>query len=113
MGIFDEHKYTDLKNFVSKYIHSEEEGTYISCLDMVNRITENGGIPYIAHINTSDFLGTNLYKRSLFGFSGLKILGLTNIDSKERISNRIKNIKKVQKAIFVLYMKGTRMNLIN
>ena len=77
VGIFDEHKFTELKNFVNKYIHSEKEGTYISCLDMVNRITEHGGIPYIAHINTSDFLGTNLYKKSLFSFSGLKILGLT------------------------------------
>ncbi|CCU56913.1 Spaf_1101 family AAA-like ATPase [Bacillus subtilis] len=106
VGIFDEHKYTDLKNFVSKYIHSEEEGTYISCLDMVNRITENGGIPYIAHINTSDFLGTNLYKRSLFGFSGLKILGLTNIDSKERISNRIKKYQESSKGDFCFIHEG-------
>ncbi|MCC9022106.1 Spaf_1101 family AAA-like ATPase [Bacillus nakamurai] len=106
VGIFDEHKFTELKNFVNKYIHSEEEGTYISCLDMVNRITEHGGIPYIAHINTSDFLGTNLYKKSLFGFSGLKILGLTNMDAKERISNIIKKYQENSKDDFCFIYEG-------
>lgn len=90
VAIFNEENYPTVNRFVEKYIHSEEDGTYISCLDMVNRVLEHNGIPYIAHINSNDLLGTDLYKRSLFNDSGLFIVGLTNSDSNKKTFDRIK-----------------------
>lgn len=92
IAIFDDHDYDEVHNFIGKYIHSDKEGTYISCLDMVRRVREQGGIPYIAHVNSSDWLGTNLYKKSLFGSKELNILGLTNIDKKEQIKGKLNNL---------------------
>ncbi|MGP9043966.1 Spaf_1101 family AAA-like ATPase [Cytobacillus kochii] len=98
VAIFNEANYATVSRFVEEYIHSEEDGTYISCLDMVKKVLNHGGIPYIAHINTNDLLGTDLYKRSLFDSSGLFIVGLTNTDSNKKIFDRIEpfsaNVKK-------------------
>jgi hypothetical protein len=76
---------------LSKF-NSEKNGPCISCLDMVQRIVENKGIPYIAHINTSDYLGTSLYKRSLFGSLLLNIVGVTNLNKIDSVKNRINGI---------------------
>ncbi|MBT2681805.1 AAA family ATPase [Bacillus sp. ISL-35] len=89
IGIFNEDDYTNVQQFVDKFIHSEEEGTYISCLDMVKKVRDHSGIPYIAHINSNQMLGTELYKRSLFGADDLFIVGLTNSDSNEKTIKRI------------------------
>ncbi|MEH7159392.1 AAA family ATPase [Neobacillus drentensis] len=98
VAIFNEENYPTVSRFVEKYIHSEEDGTYISCLDMVKKVFDHNGIPYIAHINSNDLLGTDLYKRSLFDASGLFIVGLTNSDSNKKTFDRIEpfssNVKK-------------------
>lgn len=91
VGIFNEENYSMVQQFVDKYIHSEEDGTYISCLDMVNKISNHDGIPYIAHINSNDLLGTELYKRSLFSSEDLFIVGLTNDDSNTKTRKRIES----------------------
>lgn len=114
VAIFDSHKFNVVNEFIDKYIHSKEEGTYISCLDMVKRVSEHNGIPYIAHLNSSEFLGTNLYKRSLFGLDQLNIIGLTNMDRKEWIKDNINSIqgKLVEKFCFLYEGDSHELNEI-
>ncbi|WP_058307347.1 Spaf_1101 family AAA-like ATPase [Gracilibacillus massiliensis] len=93
VSIFDHHKYGEVEEFIKEFIHSEEEGTYISCLDMLKRVVDYNGICYIAHINSSNYLGTKLYKKALFGSNDLNILGLTNLEAK---STQIAKINELQ-----------------
>ncbi|MBT2636578.1 Spaf_1101 family AAA-like ATPase [Bacillus sp. ISL-39] len=78
VGIFKESLYSDLQKFIDQFIYSIKEGTIETGLTIINEITKLGGIGYIAHINSSDFLGTGLYKQNLFSN---KILGSTNLNS--------------------------------
>ncbi|MDO6657345.1 Spaf_1101 family AAA-like ATPase [Anaerobacillus sp. 1_MG-2023] len=111
VSIFDKNNFNEVEEFVGKYIHSKEEGTYISCLDMVKKVSEQNGIPYIAHINTSDFLGTNLYKKSLFGAEELSILGLTNINKKGTIIEKLNEFQGKLANKYCFLYEGDSHNL--
>ncbi|AVR00340.1 hypothetical protein OBCHQ24_15455 [Oceanobacillus iheyensis] len=111
VAIFDDHEFNKVKDFIDKYIHSDKEGTYISCLDMVKRVSEQNGIPYIAHINSSDFLGTNLYQKSLFGLDELFILGLTNISKKDAIIEKVNGIQSKLSEKYCFLYEGDSHNL--
>nr|WP_306009998.1 AAA family ATPase [Bacillus sp. MMSF_3328] len=56
---------------------------------MIKRVSDTNGIAYIAHINSNQLLGTDLYKRSLFGSDMLFVIGLTNSDSNTKTIQRI------------------------
>ncbi|MET3683856.1 ABC-type lipoprotein export system ATPase subunit [Alkalibacillus flavidus] len=111
VAIFDDHDYSKIQDFIKKYIHSETEGTYVSCLDMVKKVSELGGIPYIAHINTSNFRGTNLYKKLLFGSNELSILGLTNVDKKDKIIDKVNGITSKLADNFCFIQEGDSHNI--
>lgn len=82
VGIFAEKVITDVQNFIGRFIYSAEDGTLETSLTIIDEITKLGGIGYVAHINSSYFLGTGLYKQNLFSN---KILGSTNLNSMNQI----------------------------
>lgn len=82
VGIFKENFYEDVQKFINQFIYSVKDGTIETSLTVINEINNLGGIAYIAHINSSDFLGTGLYKQNLFSN---KILGSTNLESMSHI----------------------------
>jgi hypothetical protein len=76
VGVFDKDSITVAQKFVEQYIYSPQDGTLETSLTIINEISKLGGIGYIAHINSSEFLGTGLYKQNLFSNN---IIGSTNL----------------------------------
>jgi len=82
VGIFNDKTSSDVQKFIDQFIYSAKDGTIETSLTIINEITNIGGIGYVAHINSSDFLGTGLYKQNLFSN---KILGSTNLNTMSQI----------------------------
>lgn len=91
VGIFDENKYEQLNRLIDDFIFSKEQGTYETSYNMIEKIIALNGIPYIAHINTSDFIGTGIYKETLYGSDNLNVLGLTNLSRKSFVLETLSN----------------------
>lgn len=89
IGIFNDNKYVDLEEYLRQNIISEEYGTYQTSLTVISDIKKMKGIPYIAHINSSDLYGSEGYKKTLFNGQFL-LLGLSNIEKRENVLERIK-----------------------
>lgn len=134
VGIFDNKKKKEVEQFIKKNIMSPQDGTYYTSIDIIKKIAELGGIPYIAHIDTSnvfkkDFL-TKIYKKTLFNLPELNAIGFNykmgehSNDSRNNIKDRIKRIATKEFAYFIdadshsidtiknrhFYIKGKKCN---
>ncbi len=85
IGIFDQNNFTSIEKFVNEQIHSAKEGTIETSLTIIKEISKLGGVGYLAHITSSDFLGTKLYKQNLFSKEASYILGSTNLENMDKI----------------------------
>ncbi len=101
VGIFDEANYKNVMNFLERFVITEKDGTCDHSLTIIRAIADIGGLPYIAHINSSDYIGTNIYKKSLFSSDILKVLGLTNISVKGKVLNSVRNYVKEKEFCFL------------
>jgi len=100
VGIFDINSKLENKinEWISEYIMSDKEGTYLSSVDVLKQIASWGGIGYIAHIDTSDLFKENYlsgaYKKVLFNLNGFSVIGVKNINRIEDIKKRINTFSK-------------------
>ena len=100
VGIFD-NKDTIIKDmdiWLNENILSTEEGTFRTSYDVICKILELKGIPYIAHLDTSDALTKNYlsgaYKKKLFEIDEFNFIGISNISNIDRTRKWIENITK-------------------
>mgnify|MGYP001044130634 CR=1 FL=1 len=106
VGIFPENYYKKVEQFLEEFISSEEEGTHETTYTMLSNIVSIGGIGYIAHINTSNLLGTEAYKKKLFNYEELKIMGLTNLEKQETIEQKLLKFSRQRKKNFGFVHEG-------
>lgn len=126
VSILPRNKYEDLNKFIEEYIMDRKKGTYLSSIDVIEKISKIEGISYIAHINTSnifkkDFLSDG-YKEKLFSLPELKLIGISKEEESENIKKQLKkytnkefgfvldadshSIDTIDKKIF--WIKGTK-----
>ncbi|GJM72684.1 hypothetical protein HMSSN036_49000 [Paenibacillus macerans] len=87
VGIFDENLFDTVDDLIKNHIPSQEMGTYETSLSMIDKITNLGGIAYIAHINTADLRNTTgLYKQTLFNNKNLNVIGLTSLEIERQLA---------------------------
>lgn len=91
VGIFDDTNYKIVETFIDEIISNKKDGTYYPSLYIIERIFKLGGIGYIAHINSSPFNGNKPYKERLFNIPEMRIIGLTDKESKQDQTERINN----------------------
>jgi hypothetical protein len=105
VAIFDEKKYDDVQIFLDECIINEEDGTYYTSHLMRERIAEElDGITYLAHVNSSDLLGSEGYNKTLFSKKDMKVIGITSLDSKKGVIQRLlKHNKEVANKIGFIY----------
>ena len=92
VGIFDNKdaitKEVDL--WLNENILSIEEGTFRTSYDVISKILELNGIPYMAHLDTSDVFTKNYlsgaYKKKLFEIDGFNFIGVSNISKIDDVS---------------------------
>ncbi|MGN8831461.1 Spaf_1101 family AAA-like ATPase [Selenomonas montiformis] len=134
VGIFDDDKLQDVKMFLNDCIMSPQDGTYLTSVDVIRKIAEIGGIPYIAHIDTSNIFKENFltdtYRDRLFNLPELNAIGFNyrseEYDGKSRdgILERIKKYTDKEFSCFIdadshaidtikdrcFYIKGQKCN---
>ena len=106
VAMFDSNAYDRVNRFIEEYIIDEQKGTYLSSIDVIEKVKEMQGYSYIAHINSSnifnkDFL-SGAYKEKLFLNPELKIIGVSDKNEKESVENKLKNITKEKKFNFIV-----------
>lgn len=90
--IVNEKKLEELNKYLNEIFLSEKEGTYLDSRYLIEYLSiKFDAITYLAHLNSSDYLGSNAYNKKLFGLEELKIIGTKDVTSIESIKNRISN----------------------
>lgn len=113
VGIFDSRKgsanrINTLSKWLNNFILDEETGSFKTSLEVIEMIKEEGGIPYIAHINSSNLFKSHSlskgYKTQLFNSNNLHVLGVNSNEHIEQIRNQLKyyNINQTEHFCFVL-----------
>jgi len=106
VGIFEDNELVrkKIQNFLDEFLMSEEDGVYLTSMDVIKQISDIKGIPYIAHINTSTMFspGTGKflsggYKKRLFNLPEFYIVGLRD---KEQYSRNERIIREYTKKEF-------------
>ncbi|MBE6097714.1 MAG: hypothetical protein E7198_07950 [Schwartzia succinivorans] len=96
VGLFDENAYESIKKFIEEYVMSSKDGTYLTSSDVIKKISDMGGIAYLAHTDTSEmFRGhylSNAYTKKLLNLPELNAIGFSfATKDKENSRNRVKN----------------------
>lgn len=85
----------NIQGFLEEYLMNEDEGLYITANEVIDKICEMRGIPYIAHINSSSMFSENekfmsgAYKKKLLANPNFHIAGISDITSENIIRNKI------------------------
>jgi predicted ATPase len=98
VGIFknNQNNLEKIEKWLNDNLISEIEGVFLTSYDVMNFFDRQGGITYIAHINSSDifkkekFLSGG-YKKKLLSCDYSNVVGISNIDQKDNIENLMKN----------------------
>ena len=112
VGIFDfeknylEKRIDSLENIFKEYLLDEKYGSFKTSLEIFDIINKNGGLGYIAHINSSNLLSNDSlsisYKKRLFSDSKISVLGIKDLKNVESIPDRLKSYVKQKEFSFVL-----------
>ena len=108
VGIFPDDCISKIQQWVENNIMSLKDGTYHTSIDVINWIHDIGGIPYIAHINSSPMFSSEekflsgAYKHSLFDLPFFNVIGLSDIDCMSFANEKINKIVKSKEFVFVL-----------
>ena len=100
VGIFDDidNNVRKIEEWLNENILSMKDGTFRTSYDVIDKILELNGIPYIAHIDTSDVFKENYlsgaYKNKLLEMKGFNLIGVSNISKVDSTSKRLENITK-------------------
>lgn len=94
VGIFNsaQEEAQEVNKWLDENLFNVEEGSFRTSMDVLKFLKDIGGIGYIAHINSSSILNkdnySGAYKKELF--KNIKILGLSDLNKKSIISEKIK-----------------------
>lgn len=100
VGIFDgnENVLKSIEEWLEENILSEKDGTYLTSYNVMRSIHDLKGIPYIAHIDTSNTFSdkylNGAYKKKLFDLSCFNVIGLSDKSKSELIKSYIMGINK-------------------
>lgn len=103
MIIYNDEEKCKLEHYLEEIILSKELGSFYDTRKIVDDMKDHDAITYICHINTSDLLGNDAYKKKLFSSRGLNGIGLTNIENIENQKNRIRKYNKEISRFAIVY----------
>ncbi|MBM7634408.1 Spaf_1101 family AAA-like ATPase [Geomicrobium sediminis] len=104
IGIFEDNKYELVQRFLDEIIINEKEGTYLTSQVLIEEINRIDGLAYLAHLNTSNFLGSGVYNKTLFSSGLMNVIGLTNLESEQKVRDRISSFNKdIARKLGIIY----------
>lgn len=76
--------------FLKDISYPGSDGTFYPSQYIIEEIISMGGIAYLAHLNSSNFNGNEAYKVKLMNIDNMIAIGLTDMDKKDAVYERIK-----------------------
>ncbi len=98
VGIFDEKRHSpSLQKWIDGYIMSDNDGTYLNSIEVLEKINKIGGIGYIGHLNSLPLFNeghvNGAYKEHLFNLEYNHFFGVSIKD--EEIGEEKNNYKEI------------------
>lgn len=95
------------KKWITENIISDEIGTYLPSLLVIEKFLEMNAFAYIAHFNTSNIFKekrflNSAYKDKLFYLDGMDIIGLNDMDRSQDVNIQLKNYRINRNFNFIL-----------
>ena len=100
VGVFDDtvKARSAIEAWLNLYLFNEIDGSFETSKEVLEFISNEGGIGYIAHLDTSDTFGerflTGAYKKKLF--SGLNLIGISNVNKLEYIRSKVRDFSPTE-----------------
>lgn len=100
VGIFDDknENLRKIEEWLNENILSIKDGTFRTSYDVIDKILGLNGIPYIAHIDTSDLFKENYlsgaYKNKLLQMKGFNLIGVSDISKVDDTRKRLEDMTK-------------------
>lgn len=111
MVIIDDSKKKKLQKKLDEIIMGDNLGSFLDTRTIIKELSKLNPIMYIAHANTSDFYGNEVYKKELLNSEDLNGFGLKDIIQKENIINRTKIFNNnIREKAFVLEADSHAIN---
>jgi len=105
VGVFDDTEKVkkDIADWLDLHLFNEVDGSFETSKEVLDFIKNEGGIGYIAHLDTSNTFGerflTGAYKRKLF--SGIDLIGISDINKLEYIKSKIKDFSQTDVSFII------------
>lgn len=113
MVIVDLDKKMKLQKYLDDIIMGDNLGSYLDTRTIINGVSKLNAITYIAHANSSEFHGNDVYKRELLNSEGLNGLGIKDESQLKSLIDRTKRFKKdIEKTAFILEADSHSINEI-
>lgn len=90
IGMFKVEERNTVERFLIDIKYPGSEGTFYPSQFILEEIFKLGGFAYLAHFNSSEFIGNDAYKSKLYNNDNMIAIGLSDIEKKEQAINRIK-----------------------
>lgn len=99
VAIFDEDKINIIENILKEHLISEDDGIMLTSYILMELLTQQGCLAYMAHLNSADIFKDDKflsggYKERLLKSSFANIVGIHNIDNKDVIQTKMKQLYK-------------------
>lgn len=89
MVIIDEKYKNNFNDYLKSIIMGDRLGTYYDTRTVIKDVEKFNAITYIAHANSSEFYGNEIYKREMLNLKSLHGFGIKKFEHKDLILNRI------------------------
>ena len=111
MVIVDPRKKEQLQKLLEDIIMGDNLGSYYDTRTIINKLGELNAITYIAHANSSEFYGNDVYKKELLNLKGLNGFGIKEVIHKEKVIERTRKYNKaIDKLAYVLEADSHSIN---
>lgn len=103
MVIIDEKYKNNFNDYLKSIIIGDRLGTYYDTRTVIKDVEKFNAITYIAHANSSEFYGNEIYKREMLNLKSLHGFGIKKFEHKDLILNRIQKFNNnLKNTAFIL-----------
>ena len=103
MVIIDEKYKNNFNDYLKSIIMGDRLGTYYDTRTVIKDVEKFNAITYIAHANSSEFYGNEIYKREMLNLKSLHGFGIKKFEHKDLILNRIQKFNNnLKNTAFIL-----------
>ncbi len=87
--IYDNNRINELEVYLDEIVLSQEYGSFLDSRSIIEDISKQGGLAYLAHLNSSKWLGSMAYKKKLYNMKELQLIGIKDLNQKSSVISKL------------------------